>query len=169
MKPYATIAKRFTFDAAHMLGHLPNDHPCSRLHGHTYGLELVLTGPVNPKTGFVVDYADIATAYNERVHSVLDHRFLNEVEDLAVSSTEILAMWCFSRLVSHPLLGHGWQLADPQRPGRGWHELVGDVVVYTMLQRVRVMESSTTWCEVDHQQWFAQEVTNNIGLWRPTL
>lgn len=42
----ATIAKRFTFDAAHFLPNVPPDHKCSRMHGHTYEVEIVLRGPM---------------------------------------------------------------------------------------------------------------------------
>ena len=53
------IAKRFRFEAAHQLGGLPPNHPCSRLHGHSYAVELVLAGGLDAR-GFVVDYGDLA-------------------------------------------------------------------------------------------------------------
>src|SRR5215468_9371730 len=34
--PYYTISKFFEFSAAHHLTGLPDDHPCSRVHGHNY-------------------------------------------------------------------------------------------------------------------------------------
>ncbi len=37
-----TIAKRFTFSASHVIGGLPEEHPCARLHGHNYEVEVVL-------------------------------------------------------------------------------------------------------------------------------
>jgi hypothetical protein len=35
-----TIAKRFTFSASHIIGGLPADHRCARLHGHNYSMAL---------------------------------------------------------------------------------------------------------------------------------
>lgn len=132
MTRVATIAKRFTFDAAHRLQRLPEDHPCHRLHGHTYEVELVLFGPIDEETGFIVDYADIAVAWNERVASKLDHFYLNDVPGLEVPSTENLAYWIVRKIADHPVLVRG---------GRG--------NLSTLLQRVRVKESASTWCEID--------------------
>ena len=36
-----TIAKRFAFSASHIIGGLPDKHPCSRLHGHNYEVEVL--------------------------------------------------------------------------------------------------------------------------------
>lgn len=114
----ATIAKTFTFDAAHHLPNLPDGHKCKRMHGHTYRVTLILRGPVNQETGFVVDYDEIASTW-ALLHETLDHHLLNEVPGLEVPSTENLVAWIINRLYL---------------PG---------------LIRVRVEESSTTWCEAD--------------------
>ena len=37
-----TIAKTFYFSASHVIGGLPPEHPCSRLHGHNYEVEVIL-------------------------------------------------------------------------------------------------------------------------------
>lgn len=115
---FATIAKRFTFDAAHHLPTVPADHKCHRMHGHTYEVELVFRGPVGDD-GFVIDYAKIAEAWDP-LHAALDHQILNDVRGLEVPSTENLVHWIWRRL--------------------------GDI--WPMLDVVRVYESSTTWCEV---------------------
>ena len=79
--PWATIAKEFTFDAAHSL---PNsDGPCRRLHGHTYRVQVVARGPVQPldgrpEEGMVVDFARIKDAFKRRIEIRCDHQFLNE-------------------------------------------------------------------------------------------
>lgn len=134
-----TIAKTFTFDAAHRLTGLPADHKCHRMHGHTYEVELVLRGPVDSATGMIVDYADIAAAWHEVAHDVLDHRYLNDIPGLEVPTTEVLALWLLRRLdVDHRLNLFGFRR---QGPGRADFEV-------PLLERVRVKESSTTWCEV---------------------
>lgn len=128
----ATIAKRFTFDAAHYLPMLPDEHKCRRMHGHTYEVEIVLHGPV--VNGFVVDYAVIASAWAP-IFDAVDHRTLNDVSGLEVPSTENLIAWMFRQLV------------DDRRP-----ELE---VFRTSLAKIRIRESSTTWCEISAREWLA--------------
>ena len=91
------IWKEFTFEAAHRLPNVPPDHKCYRLHGHSFRCEVHVSGPLDPKLGWVVDYAEIARAF-EPVHRVLDHNFLNEVEGLANPTSEVLAQWIWQRL-----------------------------------------------------------------------
>lgn len=75
------IAKRFTFDAAHQL---PNhDGKCRRLHGHTYVIEVQVSGPVRPPMGepdegMVLDFGVISAVWKGDLEPMLDHRFLNE-------------------------------------------------------------------------------------------
>jgi 6-pyruvoyltetrahydropterin/6-carboxytetrahydropterin synthase len=38
------IGKRFSFSASHFIGGLPAEHPCARLHGHNYEVEVSLQG-----------------------------------------------------------------------------------------------------------------------------
>lgn len=132
----ATIAKRFTFDAAHRLENLPADHKCNRLHGHTYTVELEITGPI-AKDGFVIDYQVIADAWAP-LHELLDHRYLNEVEGLDVPSTETLAAWILGRLVALPAFD----------PAMRWAGAGGHSGYRTLISAVTVEESSTTWCRV---------------------
>lgn len=134
----ARIAKRFTFDAAHFLPGLSPDHPCSRMHGHTYEVELQLVGPTDER-GFVVDYADIAQAWRF-VHEQIDHRTLNEVPGLDRPTTEVLATWIIAKLAYHPMFRAQNPLPTERRDGRPRE--------CTLLERVIVKESSTTWCEM---------------------
>lgn len=73
-----SITKQFRFEAAHQLLFLPAEHQCSRLHGHSYRVEVVLESETLDAKGFVVDYAelDIFAAY---LKNRFDHRFLNDV------------------------------------------------------------------------------------------
>lgn len=128
----ATIAKQFTFDAAHRLESLPADHKCHRLHGHTYRVELVICGPVD-EIGFVVDYAEIASWWDE-CFGQLDHRYLNDVPGIgARSTTEVIAAWIAVRILRRVNLFN----AAHQSTRSG-----------VSLAHVRVEESSTTWCIV---------------------
>jgi 6-pyruvoyltetrahydropterin/6-carboxytetrahydropterin synthase len=64
------------FDAAHRLPGY--DGKCARVHGHTYDVEVVLEGPVDEKTGFLMDFYDLKQILKS-VLDELDHRDLNEI------------------------------------------------------------------------------------------
>lgn len=86
------ITKQFTFDAAHYLPHVPEDHKCRRMHGHTYQVQLHLTGPMDNASGWIVDFGDIKQAWKP-IQEQLDHRLLNEVEGLENPTAERIAAW----------------------------------------------------------------------------
>ena len=56
------IFREFTFEAAHRLPGVPASHKCSRLHGHSFRLEIHVAGDVEPASGMVMDFADIKAA-----------------------------------------------------------------------------------------------------------
>ncbi len=87
----------FTFEAAHRLPHLPADHKCARLHGHSFRVRLTARGPVQPGTGWVLDFADLHAAFAP-VYEALDHRYLNEVAGLENPTSEHLARWIWDRV-----------------------------------------------------------------------
>lgn len=92
------IFKRFTFEAAHLLPHVPMGHKCSRLHGHSFVVQLHVCGSVGERTGWVRDFSDLATAWLP-LHRQLDHYYLNEVEGLENPTSENLARWIWDRVV----------------------------------------------------------------------
>ena len=91
------IWKEFTFEAAHMLPNVPDDHKCKRLHGHSYRVRVVVEGELDPTLGWVVDFASIADAF-EPIRLRLDHYYLNEIEGLENPTSEVLAEWIWTRL-----------------------------------------------------------------------
>lgn len=90
------ITQKFTFEAAHRLPNVPATHRCRNMHGHSYRVDLQLDGPVDLKTGFVIDYFDIETAFKP-VLLQLDHHVLNEVEGLENPTAENIAIWVWQR------------------------------------------------------------------------
>lgn len=72
------ISKQFSFSASHILLGLPEDHPCSRLHGHNYTITVHLKSDTLDETGFVKDYRELKFV-KEYIDTHLDHRHLNDV------------------------------------------------------------------------------------------
>lgn len=92
------IFKEFTFEAAHRLPFVPEGHKCHRLHGHSYRVEIHVTGKVDPATGWFMDFGDLKTAFKPLL-AQLDHYYLNEVPGLENPTSENLARWIWERLV----------------------------------------------------------------------
>jgi len=98
------ITKSFTFDAAHRLSRVPADHPCHRIHGHTYNVKLGLEGTIDAQYGWVMDFREIKEAFLP-LRQQLDHSYLNEIEGLENPTAENVARWIAQRLKpSLPLL-----------------------------------------------------------------
>src|SRR6185295_14311911 len=75
------LTRDFTFEAAHLLPKAPEGHKCRRLHGHSFRVEIMVEGEVDPKTGWFLDYGEI-TALVDPIRMKLDHYYLNEVPGL---------------------------------------------------------------------------------------
>ena len=91
------ISQAFSFEAAHLLPNVAKGHRCRRLHGHSYRVELLLEGPVDPATGFVADFFAIEAAFKPLLER-LDHRYLNDVEGLENPTAENIAIWIWERV-----------------------------------------------------------------------
>jgi 6-pyruvoyltetrahydropterin/6-carboxytetrahydropterin synthase len=92
------IFREFTFEAAHRLPMVPDGHKCARLHGHSYRIEVHVSGDVDPELGWFMDFGDLKAAVNP-VIAELDHYYLNEVPGLENPTSENLAKWTWDRLV----------------------------------------------------------------------
>jgi len=116
------ISQAFKFESAHFLPGVPPTHRCSRLHGHSYRVEVQLEGAVDPHTGFVVDFFDVEKAF-ATIMEALDHRCLNEVDGLGNPTAENIAIWIWGRL----------------KPG------------LPQISAIRVYETADCWAEYDGQ------------------
>lgn len=88
------IRKQFAFEAAHVLPH--HDGKCSRLHGHSYRLDVTLEGPIQatgPATGMIVDFDVLSRAVRDTVIDALDHRHLNDIIENPTSENIIVWIW----------------------------------------------------------------------------
>jgi 6-pyruvoyltetrahydropterin/6-carboxytetrahydropterin synthase len=91
------IVKEFGFEAAHHFPHKPQGHENTRLHGHSFRVEVELAGEPDPATGCVVDFEDVSREI-ALVRAELDHHLLNAVPGLAAPSLENIARWIAERL-----------------------------------------------------------------------
>lgn len=101
------LEKEFTFEAGHQLCH--HDGKCSRPHGHSYRMVLVLRSnnliPDGPKRNMVVDFYDITNQVKPLIYSHLDHHWLNDTLQSDSPTAEFIAQWIFKYLKPNiPLL-----------------------------------------------------------------
>lgn len=94
-----TLAQEFYFDAAHRLDRDVDVEPSRRIHGHSYHVEVAVTGKPDPDTGMIVDLAVLRAAIDD-AHAALDHRLLNDIEELGMPTIENLARYLFDCLSS---------------------------------------------------------------------
>ena len=91
------IFRIFHLQCARRLPHLPDEHPCSRLHGHSFRVELRISGALDPAFGWVMDFAALDAVW-QTVHAKLDHRYLNDLPGLENPTSENLAVWLWNTL-----------------------------------------------------------------------
>ena len=114
------ITQVFTLESAHRLPNVPPGHKCARMHGHSFRVEIHVSGEPGADSGWVMDFADIKAAF-QPLFEQLDHHCLNEVEGLENPTAENIAAWI-------------WQRLRPDLPG---------------LALVRVAETPMSWAEYD--------------------
>jgi 6-pyruvoyltetrahydropterin/6-carboxytetrahydropterin synthase len=91
------LSKRFRFDAAHSLRRRVDAEPSRRFHGHSYWAEVTLRGLPDQQSGMVMDLGLLDRAI-VGARDALDHRMLDDVEDLGPATLENLAAWLWRRL-----------------------------------------------------------------------
>lgn len=114
------LFKEYRFEAAHRLPRVPAGHKCARLHGHSFKIELAVSGPVNPETGWLLDFAEVDRIW-QPLFDALDHNTLNDIEGLQNPTSENLARWL-------------WEQVKPKLPA---------------LERVVVYETCDARCEYE--------------------
>ncbi len=91
------IFKQFTIEAAHWLPNVPPGHKCGRMHGHSFQIQVHVSGSVDPVLGWVMDFAEIKEAFKP-IEDRLDHYCLNEVPGLENPTSENLARWIWEQV-----------------------------------------------------------------------
>jgi 6-pyruvoyltetrahydropterin/6-carboxytetrahydropterin synthase len=88
------ITQEFGFDAAH---YLPVGAAANReVHGHSFYVDVTLRGEPSAATGVLRDFGEVERAL-KAIRERLDHRLLNEVEELGQPTLENLARYIFNQ------------------------------------------------------------------------
>jgi 6-pyruvoyltetrahydropterin/6-carboxytetrahydropterin synthase len=91
------LSKRFYFDAAHTLRREIDTESSLRIHGHSYRAEVTVRGKPDPESGMLVDLGLLERKLEE-ARVALDHRFLDEINDLGPATMENLCAWIWRKL-----------------------------------------------------------------------
>jgi 6-pyruvoyltetrahydropterin/6-carboxytetrahydropterin synthase len=95
----ARLTKDFFFESAQTLPKAPPGHKCSRMHGHSFKVEITVEGVVDPDSGWIYDHARISEAMKPLV-VLLDHSYLNDIPGLENPTIELMAAWFWEKLSS---------------------------------------------------------------------
>lgn len=93
------LSQRFYFEAAHTLDRTIDAYGSRQIHGHTYEAEITLTGQPDPTLGMVLDLACLRQEI-ERVRTMLDHQFLDDIADLGPATLENLCLFIKQQLIA---------------------------------------------------------------------
>jgi len=113
-----TLRIESDFDAAHKL--VGYKGKCSRLHGHTWKIEVFVVGEKLDDIGILVDFNTLKEKLGE-ITDKLDHSFLNDFKEIGNPTSENISRYVFQNLKGLPKT--------------------------VRLERVRVWESPKSWCE----------------------
>lgn len=84
-----TLTKTFTFDSAHRLEEY--EGKCSLLHGHTYKLEVTVSGRRDAR-GIILDFSEMKKIVEDRVINLFDHSYLNDLMEINPTAENLCAM-----------------------------------------------------------------------------
>lgn len=91
------LSKRFYFDAAHTLRREIDTESSLQIHGHSYRAEVTVRGKPDPVSGMLIDLGLLERKLAE-ARECLDHRFLDEINDLGPATMENLCAWIWRKL-----------------------------------------------------------------------
>jgi 6-pyruvoyltetrahydropterin/6-carboxytetrahydropterin synthase len=112
--PHVTVTRRLRFNAAHRV-HNPelSDEENRSLfgkcnnpnwHGHNYVLEVSVAGPVDSRTGYVMDLGHLRDVVEREVIEEVDHRNMNiDVEFMrgVIPTAENIVVQCWRAIAPH--------------------------------------------------------------------
>jgi len=93
---HAHVWRRYRFQAAHRLPHVPLGHKCGRLHGH--GFEVIVHANQNLAGGDLsIDYDHLDELWAP-ISAQINYRCLNEIPGLENPTSEMISSWLWQRL-----------------------------------------------------------------------
>lgn len=90
------LRQTFQIESARFLPKLKKSHPCSHMHGHSFKITLIWSGPIDPSIGWVRDYHSVTQGMEPLLRD-LDHKILNEVPGLENPTSEYLAIYIYEK------------------------------------------------------------------------
>lgn len=93
------LSQSFYFEAAHTLKREHETEGSLRIHGHTYEAQITVIGESDPSSGMVVDLALLRSEI-ARIRELLDHQFLDEIDELGPATLENLARYISNKTIS---------------------------------------------------------------------
>ncbi len=103
--PDVVVTRRTHFNAAHRLFDAALSEADNRalfgldadLHGHNYNLDVSVIGPIDPRTGYVLDINVLKRLVEEHVLCKLDHKYLNDLPEFRtlIPSAEHIVLVCW--------------------------------------------------------------------------
>jgi 6-pyruvoyltetrahydropterin/6-carboxytetrahydropterin synthase len=93
------IWTEFSLDSALRLKHAPDADSRRRIHGHTYGLRLHLTAPLDQVLGWTMDFGDVKEIFRP-IFLRLDHQPLHEVPGIDNGDAPGVARWIKGQVAS---------------------------------------------------------------------
>ena len=91
------VYKKFHIESARSLPNLPDKHPCSQVHGHSFEIILKVYGELNEKTGFIIDFQEIEDSFNP-IRNLLDHAYLNDIKGLENPTSENMCKYIWEEI-----------------------------------------------------------------------
>lgn len=91
------LSQKFYFDAAHTLQRAVEAEGSKRIHGHTYSVEVTISGEQDPATGMVLDLGFLRQEI-ALVREMLDHHLLDEVAGIGTPTLENLCAFIANQL-----------------------------------------------------------------------
>lgn len=119
----------YSIDCAHFLPNVPEGHKCGKMHGHRYDIRLEMMGEPDPKSGWIMDYADIKTALDPIIMA-LDHQTLNDIPGLSNPTCENIVWYLREKITATDAAPYdrdfihlaSIDVRETNRAGAGWRK-----------------------------------------------
>jgi 6-pyruvoyltetrahydropterin/6-carboxytetrahydropterin synthase len=96
-EPRYELVHTVRFESARRLPKVPPGHPCGRVYGLAFHLDIHVVGALDPETGWVFDFTEIEKAFAP-LKAEIDHNYLNDVPGLENPTSERLVTWIWEGL-----------------------------------------------------------------------